>query len=120
MLFLWYPNCSTCRKAKKWLDAHNVRYSERDIKEAPPSADELKEWRRLSALPLKNFFNTSGLAYKALRLKERFDSLTDDERYALLASDGMLVKRPLLIFGDRVLVGFREAEWERALEAAEQ
>ena len=115
MLFLQYPPCSTCKKAKNWLDEHGISYEDRHIKENNPSYEELKLWYEKSGLPLKRFFNTSGLAYKALNLKERLPGMTEEEQLQLLASDGMLVKRPILISGDKVLVGFRENEWEQLL-----
>ncbi len=115
MLFVCYPQCTTCRKAKAWLDGHGLRAEIRDIKLERPTAEELRLWQRLSGLPLRRFFNTSGLQYKALALKERLDSMSEDEQLALLASDGMLVRRPLLVCGDTVLVGFREAEYEKLL-----
>lgn len=115
MLFLQYPPCSTCKKAKGWLDAQGVSYTERHIKEDNPSYEELKQWYERSGLPLKKFFNTSGLAYKALNLKERLPSMTEDEQLRLLASDGMLVKRPLLIADNAVLTGFKEAQWAELL-----
>ncbi len=112
MIFLEYPPCSTCRKAKKWLDERGVSYEDRHIVENPPSAEELKEWVKRSGLPLKKFFNTSGRKYKELALKDRLPSMTEEEQLALLASDGMLVKRPLAVTEERVLVGFKEAEYE--------
>ena len=115
MTFLCYPRCSTCQKAKKWLDERGIAYELRDIKEQNPTAEELRAWREKSGLPLKRFFNTSGLQYKALGLKEKLPAMTEEEQFALLATDGMLVKRPLLVTEDRVLVGFREAEYEAAL-----
>lgn len=115
MLFLQYPPCSTCRKAKAWLDSHRMEYTARHIKEENPSYEELKEWHAKSELPLKKFFNTSGQLYKSMQLKDRLPSMTEEEQLHLLAEDGMLVKRPLLVNGDTVLVGFREIEWERAL-----
>ena len=102
MLFLQYPPCSTCQKAKKWLDEHNLSYTDRHIKQQNPSYEELKAWHEASGMPLKRFFNTSGLAYKALNLKERLPQMSEDEQLYLLASDGMLVKRPLLIAEDRI------------------
>lgn len=111
MLFLCYPKCGTCQKAQKWLESHGLRYELRLIREEKPSAEELRTWCRLSGLPLKRFFNTSGLQYKALGLKDRLPEMSEEDQLALLASDGMLVKRPLLIDGDAVLVGFREAEY---------
>lgn len=116
MLFLHYPPCSTCQKAKKWLDDHGVAYTARHIKDENPSADELRKWLALSGLHIKRFFNTSGLVYKNLALKEKLPTMTEDEQIALLASDGMLVKRPLLVGGDFVMVGFKPAEWEKALQ----
>ena len=112
MLFLWYPPCSTCQRAKKWLDDHGIQYIDRHIKTENPTYEELKAWHRASGLPLKRFFNTSGLAYRALELKDKLPSMGEEEQLRLLASDGMLVKRPLLVDGDRVLVGFKEKEWE--------
>ena len=111
--FLCYPKCTTCQKAQGWLDAHHVEYALRDIKLDNPTLDELTEWYQKSGLPLKKFFNTSGLLYKSLDLKSKLPTMTEDEMLALLASDGMLVKRPLLIGDDFVRVGFRENEWER-------
>ena len=118
ILFVEYPPCSTCQKAKKWLDGHGISYTDRHIKLENPTREELQAWHRRSGLPLKRFFNTSGLRYKELNLKERLPEMTEQEQYDLLASDGMLVKRPLLLGPDFVLVGFREAEWVQALEAA--
>lgn len=115
MLFLCYPKCSTCRKAKKWLDEHNIKYTERHIAEANPTYDELKEWYYKSGLPLKKFFNTSGLLYKEMRLKDKLVVMNEEEQLRLLAADGMLVKRPLVVNDDMVLVGFREAEWAEKL-----
>ena len=115
MLFLYYPKCTTCQKAKKWLDQQGADYQARDIKEDNPTAEELKAWRERSGLPLKKFFNTSGMLYKELHLKDRLPEMGEDEQYALLASDGMLVKRPLLVGDNFVLAGFREAEWKAAL-----
>ena len=115
MLFLQYPPCSTCKKAKNWLDEHGISYTDRHIKENNPSYEELKSWYQRSGLPLKRFFNTSGLAYKALNLKERLPAMTEEEQLQLLASDGMLVKRPLLITEDKVLPGFKETQWSEIL-----
>jgi len=112
MIFIWYPKCSTCQKAKKWLESENITFEERLIKEQNPSEAELREWQKRSGLPLKKFFNTSGLLYKSLNLKDRLPGMTDDEQLELLASDGMLVKRPFLIGENFVLAGFREAEWK--------
>ena len=111
MLFLWYPNCSTCRRAKAWLDEHGAAYELRDIKADRPTAEELKAWQEKSGQELKKFFNTSGLLYKSLELKSRLPEMSGEEQLALLASDGMLVKRPLLIGEDFVLAGFREKEY---------
>lgn len=111
MLFIYYPKCTTCQKAKKWLDAQGVSYDVRHIAEENPTAEELAEWHRLSGLPLKKFFNTSGLKYKELNLKERLPHMSEEEQLALLATDGMLVKRPILVNGDTVLVGFKEENW---------
>ena len=115
MLFVCYPKCTTCQKAGKWLDDHSVTYDFRNIIEEKPTEAELREWRTRSGLPLKRFFNTSGLPYKSLNLKERLPEMSEDEQFALLASDGMLIKRPLLIANDFVLVGFREKEYEEKL-----
>ncbi|MBR1391756.1 MAG: arsenate reductase family protein [Lachnospiraceae bacterium] len=111
MLFLEYPKCSTCQKAKKWLDANGLAYDDRNIKEDNPAIDELREWHNKSGLPLKKFFNTSGLLYKEMKLKDKLPTMSEDEQYELLASDGMLVKRPLAIGDDYVLTGFKEADW---------
>ena len=116
MLFLQYPPCSTCQKAKKWLDQQGLDYEDRHIKENNPSYEELKDWYERSGLPLKKFFNTSGLKYKALNLKEKLPAMTEEEQLRLLAEDGMLVKRPVLVTEDAVLTGFREAEWTAALK----
>ena len=116
MTFLCYPKCSTCRKAQAWLDSRSIAYELRDIKEHNPTIQELTEWHRRSGLPLRRFFNTSGLQYRALGLKDRFPSMGEDEQLALLSSDGMLVKRPMLIAEDFVLVGFKEADWAAKLE----
>lgn len=115
MQVLCYSKCSTCRKALQWLDANGVRYDLRDIKTENPTEQELRLWYEKSGLPLKRFFNTSGLQYRALELKDRLPGMPEDEQLRLLASDGMLVKRPLLIDGDTVLPGFREAVWAEAL-----
>ena len=112
MLFLQYPPCSTCQKAKKWLDEHGISYTDRHIKQDNPTYEELKQWYTMSGLPLKKFFNTSGLVYKSLNLKEKLPTMTEEEQLRLLASDGMLVKRPLIVKGKTVLTGFREKEWE--------
>jgi len=112
MKFICYPRCTTCQKAKKWLDANKIQYTERHIKDDNPSYEELKEWYEKSGLPLKKFFNTSGQLYKSMELKNKLPEMSDEEQLRLLATDGMLVKRPLLIKGDKVLVGFKETEWE--------
>ena len=116
MLFLQYPPCSTCQKAKKWLDEHGVAYTDRHIKTQNPTYEELKAWYAQSGLPLKKFFNTSGLAYKALNLKEKLPTMTEEEQLRLLASDGMLVKRPVLVTEHAVLLGFKEAQWSAYLQ----
>lgn len=115
MLFLQYPPCSTCKKAKKWLDDHGIIYEDRHIKENNPSFEELKLWYGRSGLPLKKFFNTSGLLYKSLQLKDKLPTMTEEEQLQLLSSDGMLVKRPLVILDNTVLVGFKESDWENTL-----
>ena len=112
MLFLCYPKCSTCQKAKAYLDAAGISYILRDIKTENPTEQELRQWHKLSGLPLKKFFNTSGLQYRALELTKKLPDMTEDQQFALLATDGMLVKRPLLIGEDFVLVGFKQADWE--------
>ena len=113
MLFLQYPPCSTCQKAKKWLDDQGISYTDRHIKEQNPTYEELKSWSEKSGLPLKKFFNTSGLLYKSLQLKDKLPTMTEEEQLRLLASDGMLVKRPLVVDGDVVLTGFKAEQWER-------
>lgn len=115
MLFLWYPKCTTCQKARKWLDEHGVTYEARDIKEANPSAAELEDWYQKSGLELKKFFNTSGLLYKSMNLKEKLTQMSEKEKLELLATDGMLVKRPLLITEDGVVAGFKETAYEALL-----
>ncbi len=115
MLFIQYPPCTTCKKAKAWLDAHGLSYDDRHIKLNNPTYEELKHWHTISGLPLKKFFNTSGLLYKSMNLKDRLPTMTEEEQLQMLASDGMLVKRPILISGGKVLVGFREKEWEQLL-----
>lgn len=114
-LFNCYAKCSTCKKAKKWLDENNIKYEERDIKGDNPTADELKEWIVRSNYPIKRFFNTSGIIYRELGLKDKLDNMTDDEKILLLATDGMLVRRPILVQNDIVLVGFKEEEWNKIL-----
>ena len=115
MLFLEYPTCSTCKKAKMWLDEHGVSYTARHIKENNPTYEELKLWYERSGMPLKKFFNTSGLLYKSLNLKEKLPAMSEEEQLRLLATDGMLVKRPLIVMEDAVLTGFREADWQKTL-----
>lgn len=116
MLFLEYPKCSTCQKARKWLEARGAAFTARHIKDDPPTEAELRQWHERSGLPLKKFFNTSGLKYKELGLKDRLPGMSEAEQLTLLASDGMLVKRPLLVGDGFVLTGFREAEWAAALD----
>ena len=115
MLFIQYPPCSTCQKAKKWLDEKEIQYTDRHIKENKPTYEELKDWHQRSGLPLKKFFNTSGLLYKSLNLKEKLPLMTEEEQLQLLASDGMLVKRPIVVTEDFVLTGFKAEEWENKL-----
>ena len=115
MIFMQYPPCSTCKKAKAWLDARGIAYEDRHIKENNPTYEELKAWQAKSGLPLKRFFNTSGLKYKELNLRERLPEMSEEEQLRLLASDGMLVKRPILVTESAVLVGFKEAEWEKLM-----
>ena len=115
MLFVEYPKCTTCKKAKKWLDDQNVEYTDRHIKEDRPTLEELKEWHKMSGLPLKRFFNTSGNLYKELGLKDKLPTMTEEEQYELLASDGMLVKRPILIAGGKVTTGFKENVWKEMI-----
>ena len=116
ILFLEYPPCSTCQKARKWLESRNVEFVSRHIKEKNPSYEELREWYLRSGLPLKKFFNTSGLLYKSLNLKDKLPTMAEEEQRRLLASDGMLVKRPLLVAEDAVFPGFREAKWEKIVK----
>lgn len=113
MLFLHYPKCSTCKKAKKWLDDNDLSYMERDITVQNPTAEELRKWQQLSGLPLRRFFNTSGMRYRELELAAKLPEMPEEEQLKLLASDGMLVKRPLLVTKDTVLIGFRETEWSK-------
>lgn len=116
MLFLEYPPCSTCKKARKWLEAHNIPFTARHIKEDNPSYEELSQWYAMSGLPLKRFFNTSGQQYRALELKDRLPAMSEEEQLRLLATDGMLVKRPVIVLDNgKVLTGFKENEWEEAL-----
>ena len=112
MLFVHYPKCSTCKKAMNWLDEHNVEFDQRHIVEDNPNVDELRLWHKMSDLPLRRFFNTSGMLYRDMGLKDKLPSMSEDEMYELLASNGMIVKRPLLVLDDTVLVGFKEKEWE--------
>ena len=116
MLFIEYPKCSTCQKAKKWLDENGVEYTDRHIVENNPTYEELKEWYERSGLPLKKFFNTSGMLYKSMQLKDKLPTMSDDEQLKFLATDGMLVKRPLIFSDDFVLTGFREKEWTEKLK----
>lgn len=115
MIVLEYSRCSTCKKALQWLKIHNIEYTERAIEKENPTEKELKQWIALSGLPIKRFFNTSGLQYRALNLKEKLPNMSEEEMIALLATDGMLVKRPLVVKEDTVLVGFKEEEWAKAL-----
>ena len=115
MLFVEYPKCSTCKKARAWLDDHNVEFDSRHIVEDNPTIDELRLWHKMSDLPLRRMFNTSGMLYRDLQLKDKLPDMTEDEMYELLASNGMLVKRPLIVLDDTVLVGFREKEWAEVL-----
>ena len=115
MLFIEYPKCSTCQKAKKWLDERNITYTDRHIVEDNPSYDELKQWYERSGIPLKKFFNTSGMLYKEMQLKDKLPEMSEEKQLRLLATNGMLVKRPLIVDGDTVLTGFREAEWTEKL-----
>lgn len=115
MLFICYPKCSTCQKAKKWLDEHDLEYTERHIVENNLSYEELKEWYEKSGLALKRFFNTSGLLYREMELKNKLPKMSEEEQLKLLSTNGMLVKRPMLVDGDKVFVGFKESEWEKLL-----
>ena len=115
MLFIEYPPCTTCKKAKKWLTNHELDFAARHIKEEKPTAEELDGWQKKSGLELKRFFNTSGMLYRELGLKDRLPAMSREEQLALLASDGMLVKRPLLVSDDLVLLGFKEAQWEEKI-----
>ncbi|PWJ48239.1 arsenate reductase family protein [Faecalicatena contorta] len=115
MLFICYPKCTTCQKARKWLNAKGIPYEERDIKTQNPNKEELKEWYQKSGLPLKRFFNTSGMLYKELKLKDRLSEMSEEEQLELLSTDGMLVKRPLVITDEAILTGFKEQEWEEKL-----
>lgn len=115
MLFICYPKCSTCKKAQAWLDTKGIEYTLRNIKEENPTLDELRNWHALSGKELRKFFNTSGLLYKSMELKNKLPNMTEEEMLSLLSTDGMLVKRPLLIADDKVLIGFKESDWESAL-----
>ena len=115
MIFVQYPKCNTCKKAEAWLKENKINYESRPIKEENPTVEELKDWVKKSGLPVRKFFNTSGLLYKEMKLKDKLGSMTEEEMLALLATDGMLVKRPLLIGEEKVLVGFKEAEWEKII-----
>lgn len=115
MLFVQYPKCTTCQKTKKWLDEKGISYESRHIKEEAPTYEELKKWHQRSGLPLKKFFNTSGLLYKEMKLKDKLPAMSEEEQYQLLATDGMLVKRPILVGEDFILVGFKEKDWEEQL-----
>ena len=116
MLFICYPKCTTCKKAQNWLDSKSLNYELRDIKEQNPTYDELKKWYKTSGLPLKKFFNTSGLLYKSMGLKDKLADMSEEEQLKLLSTDGMLVKRPILINGDKILTGFKEKDWEKAVK----
>ncbi|MBQ8228035.1 MAG: arsenate reductase family protein [Clostridia bacterium] len=113
--FICYPKCTTCQKAKKWLDENNIPYELRDVKEENPTSAELKEWHQISGQPLKKFFNTSGLLYKSMDLKNKIPTMSEEEQLNLLSTDGMLVKRPILVSKDFVLVGFKQADWEEKI-----
>lgn len=115
VLFVEYPKCTTCQKAKKWLEEHKIDYVDRDIKNENPSAEEIKVWKEKSGYSIKKFFNTSGMLYRSMALKERLSSMSEEEQYLLLGTDGMLVKRPIVVGDDFVLVGFKEKEWEQFL-----
>lgn len=115
MLYIHYPKCTTCQKAKKWLDDHGIQYEERHIKDNQPTYEELKSWHEKSGLPLKRFFNTSGLVYKALELKDKLPTMSEDDQLKLLSTDGMLVKRPIIVSDDFATTGFKEKEWLTAL-----
>ena len=115
MIFVEYPKCTTCKRAKNWLDEHGIEYTDRNIKEENPTYDELKEWHKLSGLPLKKFFNTSGMLYRSMELKSKLDAMSEEDQLKLLSSDGMLVKRPIVIKNGKVIVGFKSEEWEKEL-----
>ena len=116
MLFIEYPKCTTCKRAKKWLDEHQISYEDRHIVENNPKAEDLKEWIAVSGLPVKRFFNTSGMKYRDLGLKDRLPEMSEEEQIDLLATDGMLVKRPLVIGDDFVLIGFKEEQWGNTIK----
>lgn len=115
ILFIEYPKCSTCQRAKKWLDVNNIEYTDRHIKEENPTKEELMAWHKMSGLPLKKFFNTSGMLYRSMELKDKLPGMSEEEQYELLATDGMLVKRPIIVGEDFVLTGFKEKEWVEKL-----
>ena len=115
VLFVEYPKCSTCQRAKKWLDSHGVEYNSRHIKDENPTASEIRMWHGKSGLPLKRFFNTSGMLYKSMGLKDKLSGMSEEEQYELLSEDGMVVKRPVVVGDDFVLTGFREKEWEEKM-----
>lgn len=115
MLFVEYPRCTTCKKAKKWLDEHNIEYEDRDIVKDNPQSNELKEWYEKSELPLKRFFNTSGKIYREMKLKDKLADMTEEEQIEILSTDGMLVKRPIIVTDSFVLTGFKEQEWEEKI-----
>lgn len=115
MLFIEYPKCSTCKKAKKWLDTNGIEYTDRHIKEDNPTAEELRSWHQMSGYPVKKFVNTSGMLYRELQLKDKLPTMTDEEVYALLATDGMLVKRPIIVTDEYILTGFKETEWQEKM-----
>ena len=116
MLFVEYPKCTTCKKAKKWLEDHEAKFQDRDIKSENPSEEELRKWHETSGLPLKRFFNTSGQLYRQMQLKDKLPEMSEDEQYRLLATDGMLVKRPIVVTEECVLVGFKEDEWSEKMK----
>ena len=115
-LFVEYPKCTTCKKAKKWLEDNGIEFEDRDIKSENPTEEELRKWHADSGLPLRRFFNTSGQLYREMKLKDQLAEMSDDEQFKLLASDGMLVKRPIVVKNDKVLVGFKEADWSEVLK----
>lgn len=115
MLFIEYPKCSTCKRAKKWLDDHEIEYTDRHIVENPPTAEELKRWYEANDYPLKSFFNTSGQVYRQMNLKDKLKDISEDEQFKLLSSNGMLIKRPILVEDNQILIGFKKKEWEEKL-----